>query len=60
MLKFIMIVLVGVTIGYFLGFEDAQKYSENVFTRVVHRVGGDSRGRVGNDTDRQMDSLEKR
>ena len=28
--------------------------------RTVHKIGGDSRGRVGTDADRQMDSLEKR
>jgi len=60
MFKFLFTVIVCVSAGYYLGFQDAQKYSENVFVRTVHKIGGDSRGRVGADADRQMDSLEKR
>jgi hypothetical protein len=60
MFKFLFIVIVSTSAGYYLGFQDAQKYTENVFVRTVHKIGGDSRGRVGADADRQMDSLEKR
>ena len=60
MLKFIAIVLVSLGSGYYLGFQDAQAHRDNIFVRAVHQVGGSSRGRVGVDADRQLDSLEKR
>jgi len=60
MFKLFLVVAFSVGAGYYLGFEDAQKYSENIFVRTVHKIGGDSRGRVGADADRQLDSLEKR
>jgi hypothetical protein len=60
MLKIAAILLVGAVTGYFYGFTDAQSHKENVFTRIVYTIGGNSRGRGGVDADRQMDSLEKR
>jgi hypothetical protein len=60
MFKFIFILVVGISIGYFYGFDDAKKHDENVVTRVVDRVGGSSRGKYNNDIDKQMDRLEKR
>lgn len=60
MFKFLFIIVISLSAGYYFGFEDAQKYSENIFVRTVHKIGGDSRRRVGADADRQMDSLEKR
>jgi hypothetical protein len=60
MLKFAALLLVGAVSGYFYGFSDAKSHKENVFTRVEQTIGGSSRGRVGVDADRQMDSLEKR
>ena len=60
MLKFIVIVLVSLASGYYLGFQDAQTHRDNAFVRAVHSIGGSSRGRVGVDADKQLDSLEKR
>ncbi len=38
MLKFIFVLVVGISIGYFYGFDDAKKNDENVVERVVDRV----------------------
>jgi hypothetical protein len=58
MLKTLGILIVGICIGYWLGFSDAQVYSENIAVRMVHRIGGTSRGKMRHDTDRLMDSVE--
>ena len=60
MMKFVIALVVGISIGYFYGFDDAKKHDDNVVTRVVGRVGGNSRGKYNNDVDKQMDNLEKR
>ena len=60
MLKTIVILLVGLSIGYWYGFSDAQVHKDNLAVRVVHSIGGENRNKVRNDTDRQMDSVEAR
>ncbi len=60
MMKFVFALVVGISIGYFYGFDDAKKHDDNVVTRVVDRVGGSSRGKYNNDVDKQMENLEKR
>lgn len=60
MFKFAFVLVVGISIGYFYGFDDAKKHDDNVVTRVVDRVGGSNRGKYNNDVDKQMDRLEKR
>jgi hypothetical protein len=60
MFKFVFALVVGISIGYFYGFDDAKKHAENVVTRVVDRVGGSNRGKYNNDVDKQMETLEKR
>ena len=60
MFKFVFVLVVGISIGYFYGFDDAKKHAENVVTRVVDRVGGSNRGKYNNDVDKQMENLEKR
>lgn len=59
MLKFAIALVIGISIGYFYGFDDAKKHDENVVTRVVERVGGDNRGKYKTDIDARMDQAEK-
>lgn len=51
MFKFIFILAVGVAIGYGYGWKDAQHNVKNVAERVVERIGGETRDRMGNDVD---------
>ena len=60
MFKFAFALVVGISIGYFYGFDDAKKNDANVVERVVDRVGGSNRGKYNNDIDKWMDNLEKR
>jgi hypothetical protein len=49
--------LLGITIGYFYGFDDARHHDKNVVSRTVDRVGGKNRGRYANDIDKQADAV---
>jgi hypothetical protein len=60
MLKYVFVLVVGIAIGYFYGFDDAKKNDENVVTRVVERVGGSNRGKYATDVDAKMEAAEGR
>ena len=60
MLKFAFVLVAGIAIGYFYGFDDAKKNDENVVTRVVERVGGSNRGKYNSDIDKKMQAAESR
>jgi hypothetical protein len=51
MLKYILILAVGVAIGYGYGWKDAQRNDKHVAERLVDRVGGETRDRMENDVD---------
>lgn len=51
MFKFLLALAVGVAIGYGYGWKDAQVHEKNVAERLVDRIGGESREKVGNDID---------
>jgi hypothetical protein len=53
MFKFAFALVVGISIGYFYGFDDAKKHDDNVVTRVVAQVGGSNRGKYNNDIDKR-------
>ena len=60
MMKFVLVLIAGIAIGYFYGFDDARKHDENVVKRVVERVGGTNRDNYRNDVDKKMETAETR
>ena len=60
MKKIVFFMLVGVGAGYQIGWQDAQKNTVSIVKRTIDKVGGNSRGKYGNDIDSQMEKLEKR
>ena len=59
MFKFVVVLVIGIAIGYFYGFDDAKKHDENVVERVVDRVGATG-SKYQTDVDKQMDAAEKK
>ncbi len=51
MFKFLIILGFGVAVGYGYGWKDAQQHDKNIAERLVDRVGGETRARMGNDID---------
>jgi hypothetical protein len=58
MLKYVILLVAGLCIGYSLGFQDAKQNDENVVARLVQRVGGSNRENMKTDVDAQMDKLD--
>lgn len=53
MFKLLFILAIGVAIGYGYGWKDAQQHDKNVAERLVERIGGETRERMGNDVDKR-------
>ena len=58
MLKYVILLVIGVCLGYTLGFQDAKQNDQNVVERLVMRVGGANRENVKTDVDAQMDKVD--
>ena len=59
MFKFIAVLVIGIAIGYFYGFDDAKRHDENVVARVVDRVGTTG-SKYSTDVDKQMEAAERK
>ena len=59
MKKTLFLLVVGLALGYWLGFNDAQVNEQNVAVRLINQAGGKTRETLRSNTDRQLDSLEK-
>ena len=57
MLRVLLLLFVGVAIGYFMGFKDGRAHDQNVVQRLVERAGGAARSGVGNDIDAKYDKI---
>jgi hypothetical protein len=58
MLKYLVILAVGVAMGYGYGWKDAQANTKHVAERVLDRIGGETRERIGNDVDRRFQAAD--
>jgi hypothetical protein len=58
MFKFLLILALGVAIGYGYGWKDAQTHEKTVAERVIDRIGGETRSRMGNDVDARFGTSE--
>ncbi|HEX5581246.1 MAG TPA: hypothetical protein VFX39_06670 [Gemmatimonadaceae bacterium] len=54
MVRVLLVLAIGVAIGYMYGFGDAKQHDQNVVARYLDRVGGDARSYSANDTDALM------
>jgi hypothetical protein len=59
MRKVLVLVAIGVALGYTWGWRDAQMNEKDVVTRIVSQVGGSTRADLKNDPDHLLDSLQR-
>ena len=59
MFRTIVLLIVGLAIGYFLGFGDGQKNDKNIIERLVARAGGTARGNLNNDVDSRLEKANR-
>lgn len=57
MLRTLLTLAIGVAIGYFLGFGDAQKNDRHIVERLVDRAGASMRDSLRNDIDARVDRI---
>ena len=57
MMKFLLILTVGVVIGYGVGYRDAKVYGRSIVTRTVERIGGSNRENFNNDLDGRSEAV---
>ena len=55
MLRTLLLLVIGIAIGYFLGFGDAQSNERNFVERLVDRAGAGMRDSLRNDIDARVD-----
>jgi hypothetical protein len=54
MVRLLLILAIGASIGYAYGFRDAQRNKTTIVARFIDRVGGEARSYSTNDTDALM------
>jgi hypothetical protein len=59
MRKALVLLAIGVALGYTWGWRDAHINDDDIVTRIVSRVGGSTRGELKNDPDHLLDSLSR-
>lgn len=60
MKKALVVLAIGIAVGYWLGFQDAQMNRDNIVVRIIQSTGGANRANFrGPNVDRQLDSLSK-
>lgn len=59
MLRLLIVLLIGLALGYTFGWKDAQTHDRHIAARVLDRAGGSTRGKVQSDVDKKMEDLEK-
>ncbi len=59
MRKALVLLAIGVALGYTWGWRDAHINDHDIVTRIVSRVGGSTRGELKNDPDHLLDSLSR-
>ncbi|HUF30450.1 MAG TPA: hypothetical protein VMM77_07260 [Gemmatimonadaceae bacterium] len=59
MRKLLLLLLVGIALGYWIGWQDARVNNETIVSRLVTRVGGDHRANLVTDVDKQMQDAER-
>ena len=57
MIKTLLILVIGIVIGYSYGYKDARLHDRDVLTRTIDRVGGANRGKYNQDIDKTMDKV---
>jgi hypothetical protein len=59
-MRYVIILAIGICIGYGYGFRDSKQNDKTVVERIVERVGGSTRDNMKTDVDRKMREVEQR
>lgn len=54
-MKYLILLILGIAIGYAYGFSDAKAHEKNVVARMVSKVGGSHRDNFSGDIDKKVE-----
>jgi hypothetical protein len=57
-MRYLILLALGLSIGYGLGFQDAKENDKNIVARLVEMVGGSTRDKVSGDVDAQTNAVD--
>ena len=58
-MRYVIMLVVGLVTGYSFGFKDAKTHDENIAVRIVGKIGGSSREKVRSNADKTLEEAEK-
>lgn len=60
MFRILLLLIIGIAIGYFIGFSDARTHDRHIVQRLVDRAGGAARSGLNNDVDARAEKAMNR
>ncbi len=57
-MRIVLVLIIGLAFGYYLGYQDGAAGKPSIGARVVERIGGNARRSVTNDIDAAMRQVE--
>ena len=54
-MKYVLVLAIGLAIGYGYGFKDAKKHKTTIVSRMLEKVGGSNRGKYDQDLDKKTE-----
>ncbi len=55
----VFILVIGLAIGYFVGYNDARKHTKHVVERTLDKIGVGARKNLNNSADSRLQGLER-
>ena len=58
-MRYVLLLVVGITAGYAIGFQDARTHDKMVVARIVDRLQIANHGPMNSDADKQLDDIQR-
>jgi hypothetical protein len=58
-MRYLLLLVVGISVGYAIGFRDARTHDKMIVTRVVDHIQNANHGPMNSDADKQLDDIER-
>ncbi len=59
-MRYLLLLVVGISAGYAIGFRDARTHDKMVVERLVEHIQNANHGSMNGDADKQLDDLQRR
>ncbi len=59
-MRYLLLLVVGISAGYAIGFRDARGHDTMIVQRIVEHIQNANHGSMSGDADKQLDDLQRR